>query len=131
MKINKQIMNSRDAFDMVVPYIHDEEQEHLTVVVLNAAQIAKSMHFISDGTDTSVLISAKMIARTAVMNNACGIIMAHNHPSGKVTPSKADIQMTAKVKEALAFFDISLLDHIIVGDGEYFSFSEETSHKIW
>ena len=56
---------------------------------------------------------------------ACGVILVHTHPSGNSTPSTADIDATRKLREALKLFDIKLMDHIIIGDGQYYSFADE------
>ena len=67
----------------------------------------------------------KKIFKAALENNASSIILCHNHPSGNIKPSEADIKLTKKLKDAGLMMDISVLDHIIVGDNTYFSFADE------
>jgi DNA repair protein RadC len=64
------------------------------------------------------------VARQALQYNAAAVIFAHNHPSGISEPSHADKQITEKLKQALALFDIRVLDHFIIGDGQPYSFAE-------
>jgi DNA repair protein RadC len=67
----------------------------------------------------------KMIFNTAVKELACGIILCHNHPSGSIKPSRADEELTKKISEAASYFDIKVLDHIIVSEEGYYSFADE------
>lgn len=122
--MEKKITNSREAYDLVASMIKDEEQENLIAILLNAGQISKSIHLITIGTENQVHIPINIIARIAVINGAKGVILAHNHPSGDATPSSADIKMTKKAENALEMLDIGLLDHIIIGNSQYFSITE-------
>jgi DNA repair protein RadC len=81
------------------------------------------------GTECTV-IDVKIAVRLAIMKMASAVILAHNHPSGNPAPSSSDIEQTRQLKNALAFFDIQLLDHIIVSDDSYYSFSDEVTHKV-
>ncbi len=76
------------------------------------------------GTIDSASIYPREVAKQALHFNAAGVIFAHNHPSGVTEPSLADKQITEKLKQALALFDIRVLDHFIIGDGEPYSFAE-------
>jgi DNA repair protein RadC len=67
----------------------------------------------------------RLILKSAVEHLASSIVLAHNHPSGNLQPSKEDINLTQKVKQAAALFDIQVIDHIIVGDANYYSFADE------
>ena len=72
-----------------------------------------------------ISVDVRLICKSAIENNASGIIIAHNHPSGQIIPSKQDKEITIKLKSALILFDVSLLDHLIIGDLNYFSFADE------
>ena len=61
----------------------------------------------------------------ALKSNACCLILSHNHPSGNLTPSRADEELTKKIKEAASYFDIKVIDHIIVSDEGFYSFADE------
>lgn len=84
---------------------------------------------INIGTHTSCLIDRKAVVKRALIGGCAGIIIAHNHPSGSQTPSLADKKATEDIKQGVNYFDISLLDHIIVCDNDYYSFADngETS----
>ena len=71
-----------------------------------------------------------MIVKAALEMSASGVIMAHNHPSGNPLPGKADITITKSLKTALDTFDIHLIDHIVIADGSYYSFADETTCRI-
>lgn len=120
-----QVTNSRIAYDAIRPLLKYPEQEELFMISLSRANTIKDIHFIGLGTDCSVLISNKIIAHHAVLDMACGVILVHTHPSGNPLPSKADIEKTEELRQALNIFEIELLDHIIIGDNQYYSFSDE------
>ena len=124
------ITDSRIAYNAIKPLLKYPEQEELFMICLTRANTIKDIHFIGLGTDYSVLISNKIIARYAVIDMACGVILVHTHPSGNSTPSAADIKATEKLREALKLFDIELMDHIVIGDGRYYSFADEKATDV-
>jgi len=83
------------------------------------------LEIISQGGITGTLADPCIILKKALEQNAVSLILYHNHPSGYFLPSLADEQLTAKIKEATRYFDIRLLDHIIVSDEGYFSFADQ------
>lgn len=123
--MKQEVTNSIIAYNAIKPLLKYPEQEELFIICLTQANTLKDIHFIGLGTDCSVLISNKIIAHYAVVDMACGIILVHTHPSGNSTPSAADIEATKKLRDALKLFDIKLLDHIIIGEGQYYSFADE------
>ena len=84
-----------------------------------------SQHLISKGGQGGTIADPKIIFKSALENNAASIILAHNHPSGNLKPSQADINLTKKLREAGSFLDIPVLDHLIFTDTSYFSFADE------
>ena len=81
------------------------------------------MNIVSLGTLNSSLIHPREVFKSAILSNAAGIMLIHNHPSGKCDPSELDISITKKLEEAGAFLDIPVVDHIIIGEGgDVFSF---------
>lgn len=128
--MKQQIKNSADVYGLLNTPLKDEVQENLIVITLNSANGMIGQHWLCKGSDEAVHIPVKLVARQALIDVACGVIIAHNHPSGYASPSKADIEQTAKLHEALKLFDIRLLDHIVIGDGQYYSFSEEKLFTI-
>ena len=119
------VTKPRIAYDVIKPLLKYQEQEELFMICLTRTNEIKDIHFIGLGTDCSVLISNKIIARHAVLDMAFGVILVHTHPSGNSNPSSADIKATEKLREALKLFEIDLVDHIVIGNNQYFSFSED------
>lgn len=124
------IKNSNDAYEFMKRSLVEEEYEYLLMMSLNQASMLKKVDWLTCGSDTSTVLSVKQICRNAVMNNACGIIMVHNHPSGNTTPSAHDLDSTEKLKKALEVFEIRLLDHIIIGGGGTGYYSMADNGKI-
>lgn len=120
-----QIVSPDSAVSLVNEYILDEDREILLVLVLNTKNMVVAVHRCHMGTLDASIASARDIYKTALMNNARSIIIAHNHPSGIVQPSEADIALTETIVEAGQVMGIELLDHIIVGWKEgYYSFKQ-------
>ena len=80
---------------------------------------------LSKGGITGTLVDVRLALKTAIQVGAVGLILAHNHPSGNLSPSRADVEITKKVKKASETMDIRVLDHIILSGGEYYSFADE------
>ena len=100
-------------------------EEHLVMLALDTKLKVVGAFDIHTGTQKSSLVSTKSIFTRAMLCNANSIIIAHNHPSGNPNPSMDDIHITNKIKEAGEILDITLQDHIIVGDNDYYSFKQE------
>jgi DNA repair protein RadC len=120
-----KITSSKIAYDILNKTLSDLPHEEFWALILNRANNVVKQECISKGGISSTVVDARLICKAAVENNASAIILAHNHPSGQLVPSMEDKNITKKLKEALQLFDIALLDHIIVGDGDYFSFGDE------
>ncbi len=80
---------------------------------------------VSEGGITGTVADPRIILRKALEQDAVSLVLCHNHPSGSLRPSRADEQLTQKIKEAASFLDITVLDHIIVSEDGYFSFADE------
>lgn len=107
--------------------IGDEAQEHFLIVSLNAKNKINAIHRLSHGTVTETSVSAREVCQAALLANACSIMIFHNHPSNDLEPSNADISITKEIERATEYLGIRLLDHLIVGHSEYYSFRE---HRI-
>ena len=103
----------------------DLPHEIFAVVFLNRAN--KIIHFeiVSSGGITGTVADPRIILKKALEEEAVSLILCHNHPSGSLRPSRADEELTLKIKEASRFFDIKVLDHVIVSSEGYFSFADE------
>lgn len=127
--MKQRISSPSDIYSILNTPLKEEVQENLIVFTLNAAGNILGQHWLCKGSDVAVHIPVKLICRQALLDVACGVIIAHNHPSGYASPSRADIEQTAKLKDALGLFDIKLMDHIVIGQGQYYSFSEERMYE--
>lgn len=116
-----QISTPSEVGEIFVPILRDEEKEKFIVVCLNTSNKIIRYSVISVGNlDTSV-VHPREVFKTALENNAKSIILVHNHPSGSIEPSSADISITQKLVEAGKVMQIPVLDHIIIGGNEYSS----------
>lgn len=120
-----KITDSTIAFEITQPLIGDLPHEEFWVLYLNRANEIIDKEAVSRGGTTGTVIDNKIILKSGIEKLANGIILAHNHPSGNIKPSQNDIQVTNKIKEAAKLIDISVLDHIIIGNNNYFSFADE------
>lgn len=114
------------AYRKMLPRLKGLHHEECWILYLNRANYVIGTERASSGGLDSTTVDVKMIARRALEKLASGIIMLHNHPSGNPMPGSADINLTGKLKKALDFFDISLVDHIVVCDDRYYSFADES-----
>lgn len=125
-----KITSSEDAQKLLfLSYDKDqiEMREEFKVMLLNSANKVKAIVSIATGTVSGCLVDAKMIFAIAVKTLSPSIIVCHNHPSGNMTPSKADIDITQKIKRAGHVLDVTVLDHIILSPDpkKYYSFGDE------
>ena len=99
--------------------------EQFKILFLNRANKVLGIFELSTGGVSGTIADPKLVFAAALKANASNIILCHNHPSGSTKPSRADEQLTQKIKEAASFFDIKVLDHIIVSEEGYYSFADE------
>ncbi|WP_111309634.1 JAB domain-containing protein [Confluentibacter sediminis] len=100
-------------------------QESFKVLLLNNSNKIKGIYQLSTGGITGTLVDVRILFAVILKSLSVGVILSHSHPSGKLMPSEADKQLTEKIKNAAAFFDVKVLDHIIIApDGGYYSFSD-------
>ena len=124
------ITSSEAAMRYLAPHIRCLDHEECWVLLLDRSNKPVDTVHISDGTIGACVIDIQRIAKHAIIAGASGVILSHNHPSGNPRPSKADIEKTKQLKKALKLFDIGLVDHIIVGNREFFSFGEEEAKSL-
>src|SRR5688572_14648025 len=119
------ITNSTDVAAYLQVLLKDYRQEVFAVVFLKRANKINHFEIVSEGGITGTVADPRVILKKALEENAVSMILCHNHPSGSLKPSRADEDLTHKIKEAAKYFDIKVLDHMIVSDGGYFSFADE------
>jgi DNA repair protein RadC len=123
------ITNSRDAYEILRELFSTDTislQEQFIVIYLNRANRVIGSYQLSKGGITDTIADVRLILSVALKTLATGLILAHNHPSGNLHPSEADIQLIRKVKEAAKIMDIEVLDHMILSSNGYFSFTDES-----
>jgi DNA repair protein RadC len=122
-----KITKSEDVFDIAKRYWNIdtiELKEEAKVLLLNRANIVIGIYNLSTGGVTACIIDIKLILSVALKSVASSIIMIHNHPSGNLKPSKADIEISKKLKEAASILDLVLLDHLIISKEDFYSLSD-------
>jgi len=123
-----QEVNPLENPDIAREFVHsqlaEEEREIFMVIFLdNQNRVLKHSRLFS-GTLSHVEVHPREIVREAIKVNAAGVILAHNHPSGRAEPSKADRDVTERIVKCCQFMDIRVIDHLVIGRGEYVSFAE-------
>jgi DNA repair protein RadC len=122
------INNSQNAYEILKSLFPADTislQEQFVVLYLNRANRVIGSYQLSKGGITGTIADVRLILSVALKTLATGLILAHNHPSGNLKPSEADIQLTQKVKDAAKLMDIEVLDHMILSSNGYFSFTDD------
>lgn len=121
---NRKIETPFDAYVLLKNFLEDSDREKLLVVCLDTKNQPINICTVSVGTLNSSLVHPREVFKTAILSNSNQIMLAHNHPSGISAPSNEDKAMTSRIKDAGVILGIELIDHIIIGSNEYFSFKE-------
>jgi DNA repair protein RadC len=119
------VSSSGDIANYLQSKLKDYRREVFAVLFLNRANKVNHFEIVSEGGITSTIADPRVILKKALEEDAVSIILCHNHPSGSIRPSRADEELTRKIKEAACYLDIKVLDHIIVSDDGYYSFADE------
>lgn len=120
-----KIKSSLNMYNLMC-FLNDDDEESFYIIPLNRNNDVISNTFLSKGHDHATVVGMKQLVGIAIKDKASCVVLCHNHPSGNKNPSNPDIQITKKAKEALALFDIQLIDHSIVArDNNYYSFADE------
>lgn len=122
----KIITGSESAFKILTDVLHLDKQaeEVIHLLCLDTKNNIVGVFEVARGNLNSSVLSTREVFKRAILSNSASIIIAHNHPSGDIEPSETDIEVTNELKKAGQLLRIPLLDHIIVGDGTYYSFLE-------
>lgn len=120
-----KIESSRHVFEIFHPLVSDLPHEEFWMLMLNRANKVMQYSKISQGGLAGTVIDVRLIMKKALDQLASSVILCHNHPSGSITPSQADIDVTQKLVSAGKVLDIPVLDHLIIGENHYFSFADE------
>ena len=123
LKVDK-ITSSKTAFEILQPILGELEHEEFWILYLNNSNKVLQKSQLSKGGITGTLVDVRIIMKQTLELGAVGLILAHNHPSGTLKPSKADKEITQKIKRASESLDIKVLDHLIITQKDYFSFAD-------
>lgn len=125
---NKAVKSPEDAAEIIHKVFEPEHEpvEIFGALTLNTKNIVVGAHQLARGTENATLASPREVFKAALLNNAVGVVIFHNHPSGDTTPSQEDINLTIKTVEAGKMLGIEVLDHIITGyNGDFKSLNSE------
>lgn len=121
----RKITSPKDCYSLVKQYIDNCDREMFVVVALDVKNQPTAIQTISIGTLSASLVHPREVYKMAILSNSASIIVAHNHPSGNSYPSNEDKVITSRLKEAGKLIGINLLDHLIIGSNDYYSFKEK------
>jgi len=121
----KKIQSSKTVFEIMEPLIGELPHEEFWIIYLNNSNKILKKVQLSKGGMTGTLVDTRLVMKQALDTGATAIILSHNHPSGTLKPSQADLSITKKLKEAGALLDIKVLDHLIITQNAYLSFADE------
>ena len=121
-----KITTSESASKVIRQFYFDDINiyESFFILLLNRANNTTGFAKISQGGTAGTVVDIKIIAKYAVESLSSAVIICHNHPSGNITPSETDINITKKIKDVLLLLDIKLIDHIILSENDFYSFAD-------
>lgn len=121
----KKVTCSRDAFEVLHPFISDLSTEEFWAIYLNQNNKVLATLKLTQGGISQSIVDVRILFKKALELSATGIIVAHNHPSGNLTPSQADRIITDKIRQAGKIMSVEMLDHLIITQNDYYSFKDE------
>lgn len=119
------VRSSKDSYHAISPILEDLPHEEFWILLLNRANRIISRERVSAGGVTGTVVDARIVFKRALDMLACSIVLCHNHPSGQLKPSQADIDLTKQMKAAGKTLDILVVDHLIISNKGYYSFADE------
>ena len=126
IKDKPKIVSSKDAYNVIAPILMDLPHEEFWIIVMNRANRVLCREQISIGGTTGTVVDSKILFKRVLNHEkVTSVILSHNHPSGNLSPSTADIELTKKLKSAGKLLDIDVLDHLIIAEQGYYSFADE------
>ncbi len=121
----QQITCAADVYALMQPHLMDLHHEEFWLIILNTANVVIKKEQLSSGGISGTIADPKMIFQKALEEKGSGIILVHNHPSGNLHPSQADLSLTEKLQAGGTYLDLPILDHVIFADHDYLSFKDE------
>ena len=123
-----KVISSEDAYKYLLPTYKEGTicyKEYFKVLFLNQSNQVLGYTLISEGGITETSVDVRVILQAALLTNSVALVLAHNHPSGNLKPSRQDMDITKQVKEAARLMRITVIDHLIISDAGYYSFADE------
>ncbi len=120
----KIIRTSQDIFELMQPILADIPHEEFWIILLNNASKLIAKHKLSTGGISATVVDVRLLMKIVLDNYASSIVIVHNHPSNNLTPSKHDLDITHQIVEACHFFGIICVDHLIIGETNFYSFAD-------
>lgn len=120
-----KVTSSAVVFEVMQPLLGDLPHEEFWIILLNNSNKIIQKFALSKGGITGTMVDLRLLFKNALAFNAVSVILAHNHPSGKLAPSEADLSITKKIKSGASTLDLKLLDHLIITEKSYYSFADE------
>jgi DNA repair protein RadC len=120
-----EVKTSSDVFEIMQPVIGDLPHEEFWVLFLNRSNRVIDKTLISSGGVSGTTVDVRIIMKLAIDKLASGLILVHNHPSGNLTPSAEDKNITKRITDAAKLLDMSIMDHVVIGDKDYISFRDK------
>ncbi|MDQ0902773.1 JAB domain-containing protein [Paenibacillus sp. V4I7] len=121
---NRVIRSPKDAADLFKQFIGDFDRESFCILCLNTKNEPTAIHQVSSGSLNASIVHPRETFKLAILANSASIIACHNHPSGQPDPSPEDVELTERLRDSGTLLGIELLDHIILGDGNFVSLKE-------
>ena len=123
----EKITGELGAFRVLMEYYNtlDADQEHFSILILDQKNRIRGLKTLFMGGENQVMIDKKVLFRTALLMGATGLILCHNHPSGESYPSNDDLKVTMDIKEGAKVLGLEILDHIVLGKNEFYSFKDK------
>ena len=122
-----KFQNSNQDYKILYPFFESviDHHESFKILLCDNNNRILGVHHVSEGGLTGTVVDIRIIAQSIILSNAKSVVIAHNHPSGKLEPSSADIKITNKIKDMCQLIEVNLLDHIILTSDSYYSFCDE------
>lgn len=125
LPVGKRYSSSKDVFGHFHFRLRDEKKEHFFALLLDAKNRLISEVLVSTGSLTASIVHPREVFAPVVREGAAGVLFVHNHPSGDPTPSREDLELTDRLRQAGALMGVRVLDHIIIGHHEYMSLADQ------
>lgn len=121
----RKVKEPKDIYTLIKRFLDDADREKLYVICFDTKNQPTNISLISIGSLNSSIVHPREVFKVAILSNAASIALAHNHPSGDISPSREDILITERIKRAGEMIGINLLDHIIIGDEKFLSLKDK------